>query len=321
MKENFTSHDCSDAIGSGESNFYGQYYDNNYHGSVLCDIPKGYDTGVSGTTIKLYTVDENKQKIAEATYVTIEDGVVYNMIPGVTYRWEEVGKESTVYGFVQTEGRRTIKAGSTRNIRDLGGLAVSNSNGTGTIKYGRLYRGAKLEGNNIVADLQKLGVTKEIDLRNNGEGTQNSDPKFSDRIIAPFIHYEVDLSASQDKAVVADVIQKLLDSENVYFHCRVGADRTGTLAYILEGLLGVSDEDRKQDYELTTLFGLTDRTRYYAQKNSSSQSNKTHKFVYMTESTRIPTTESIYNWFTDDGTDATAVQLVSSLRTAMVDYN
>jgi protein tyrosine/serine phosphatase len=117
------------------------------------------------------------------------------------------------------------------------------------------------------------------------------------------------------------VIQTILNGDNVYFHCRVGADRTGTLAYILEGLLGVSDEDRKQDYELTTLFGLADRTRYYEQKNSSSQSNKTHKFVYMTDASRIPTTESIYNWFTDNGTNSTAVQLVDDFRTAMIDYN
>ena len=61
----------------------------------------------------------------------------------------------------------------------------------------------------------------------------------------------------------------------------MGADRTGSVAYVLEGLLGVPDEIRYEDYELTFLSGLTDRTRYYKIKNNSSAANKAKKFVYM----------------------------------------
>ena len=38
----------------------------------------------------------------------------------------------------------------------------------------------------------------------------------------------------------------------IYFHCHGGADRTGTLAFLLEGLLGVSESDMAKDFELTT---------------------------------------------------------------------
>ena len=38
----------------------------------------------------------------------------------------------------------------------------------------------------------------------------------------------------------------------LYFHCIHGADRTGTLAVLIEGLLGVSEEDIVKDYELTS---------------------------------------------------------------------
>ena len=38
----------------------------------------------------------------------------------------------------------------------------------------------------------------------------------------------------------------------IYFHCHGGADRTGTLAFLLEGLLGVSESDISKDFELTT---------------------------------------------------------------------
>ena len=34
-------------------------------------------------------------------------------------------------------------------------------------------------------------------------------------------------------------------------HCTYGVDRTGTVCYLLEALLGVSDEDLKREYELS----------------------------------------------------------------------
>ena len=37
----------------------------------------------------------------------------------------------------------------------------------------------------------------------------------------------------------------------VYFHCAAGRDRTGTLAVLLLGTLGVSESDMAKDYELT----------------------------------------------------------------------
>ena len=37
----------------------------------------------------------------------------------------------------------------------------------------------------------------------------------------------------------------------IYFHCAIGRDRTGTLAFLIEGLLGMSKSDIYKDYELT----------------------------------------------------------------------
>ena len=57
----------------------------------------------------------------------------------------------------------------------------------------------------------------------------------------------------------------VFDSEKnhkpVYFHCHIGADRTGTLGVILEGLLGVGLSDLYKDYELTS-FSHYDTHRY-----------------------------------------------------------
>ena len=47
------------------------------------------------------------------------------------------------------------------------------------------------------------------------------------------------------------IVNCLRDNKPVYFHCAAGRDRTGTLASILLGVLGVSESDISKDYELT----------------------------------------------------------------------
>ena len=113
-------------------------------------------------------------------------------------------------------------------------------------------------------------------------------------------------------------MQDVVDGKNIFFHCRIGADRTGTMAYILEGLLGVPEEERLQDYELTVFSGLINRHRYYATDPTSSVS-KTEKFVYMYNF--MASNEDIYNWYMLGSTDEEADnQLIQNFRTAMIDY-
>ena len=42
----------------------------------------------------------------------------------------------------------------------------------------------------------------------------------------------------------------------MYFHCIAGADRTGSLAFILEAVLGVSEQEIEMDYEHTFYPGM-----------------------------------------------------------------
>ena len=59
------------------------------------------------------------------------------------------------------------------------------------------------------------------------------------------------------QAYLRCVIDAVTHREPVYFHCTAGADRTGTLACVLEGILGMSQSDIDKDYELTCFYSGT----------------------------------------------------------------
>ena len=101
--------------------------------------------------------------------------------------------------------------------------------------------------------------------------------------------------------------------ESVFFHCTIGTDRTGTIAYFLEGLLGVSEEDRLRDYEMTYYFGLTNRSRFH---NTLSSSSINPRFYAMYKS--YPTVADIENfYFTHpESDDAT---LLAAFRQEMIE--
>lgn len=115
------------------------------------------------------------------------------------------------------------------------------------------------------------------------------------------------------------VMDDVISGESVYFHCKIGTDRTGTMAYFLEGLLGVPEEERLQDYELSYFYGLLNRHRFYSYQPGSSI---THRFDYMHN--LYPTNESIYNYYMAGATDETRdadIQRVNDFRNAMINHN
>lgn len=303
--------------------------------TVNCSKPSSYDTGRSGG-VNVYEYDiANDTIIGTAlTYTKSSGGVITNLIPGHDYYWED-SSDSTIYGVISAvssaSDRRLLDVSDVWNVRDLGGLPVdSDGDGTvdGTIDYGKLVRGGRLNTtSSTITELQNLGIDKEYDLA--GEGELSPDVQFSgsNYVNDEVIHYQFDYGWTVDnedtyamarKAVtdiMNDVIgdaQNNIPSKNVYFHCRVGADRTGTVAYILEGLLGVPDEHRYRDYELTSVSGLNDRTRYYAQKNSTN--NK--KFLFMMG--YLQTKADIVAWYLKDTTDTGAQARIAAFKQAMI---
>ena len=298
-------------------------------GAVDCSKPDAYDTKIGAElTVRL----NNAQGVVVA-YADADDGVIHNMIPGQTYYWEKTS-DSSVYGYVSAVSNtnystRWVDTGVIRNTRDLGGLPVdTDGNGTvdGTLEYGRLFRGERLWSASTT-ELTKLGINKEYDL---SDGTElASDTKLSQYVNDQVIHYNFAYNFGDEnnatsnymraRNAVTNIMTDVVDAnnpKNIYFHCRIGSDRTGTVAYLLEGLLGVPDEARYEEYELTHLSGQWDRTRYYKQKSSSNNL----KFVFMMGF--VETTQDIYDWYMAGSTNTTADDLlIQQFRNAMIVSN
>ncbi len=314
MKNNFNSYGCKCKDNTCIS-----------QGNVLCDRPVAYDTYLE-EPLNVYSYDTDTNMVGnQVLYTNSDNGIIYNMIPGMTYYFEQQSN-TDIHGLVTAQGeRRLITIDGVQNVRDLGGLEVdSNHDGEtdGVLKYGKLFRGEKLSNNqSSVTDLENLGITEEVDLRKESERL-SGEVKFSNFKQRELIHYQIDrnhyiTNYNKTRSVVTEVMQDVINGENIYFHCRIGADRTGTLAYILEGLLQVKDEERLQDYELTFFSGLVNRHRYYSTDPTSSVS-KTEKFMYMYNF--MTTSNDIYNWYMEGSTNVSADnQLIADFRTAMID--
>lgn len=201
--------------------------------------------------------------------VTLGDSTYYNLIPGRTYTlnyWHQGVSKPTK---IQTLGQlRQIKLQNIRNVRDMGGWPTLNGK---HLKYGLLYRGPQLNETSMNdRELMRnlLEVRAELDLRNTNETTRNSSILGDDIVYA---RYNLDYSnpnSESNKPLYINclrfIISNLRENRPVYLHCVYGADRTGLMAMLLEGLLGVSQSDMDKDYELTSFSG---NTRYRTNTN------------------------------------------------------
>ena len=204
--------------------------------------------------------------------------LIWNLTPGRTYKYSVAdGKKVLAKGKFSTTGRRRmIYAPSVHNFRDLGGQVTTDGK---TLRYGKIYRGGQLtykgdgdKKNSVVLQISEedirlmhddLGIRGELDFRYDGELGYNDDIEGNDIDFSPLgsdaAYYNIQTHHAgqfeMDKLhgkVLKTVLSHLRKGEAVYLHCVAGADRTGMMCLLLEGLLGVSESDLLKDYELTT---------------------------------------------------------------------
>ena len=227
----------------------------------------------TGDNATLEVRDADNQVVATRTITPGQSkDSVYNLIPQQTYTYDIMqGSTNLSHGTFNTTGHlRMIHIPTAYNIRDLGGWETQDGN---RVKYGHLFRGTALYCDIINCtpeDRQKLkdlGVGGEIDLRFKQEPKQFDHDGGCGTCIFGFSndHYYFANAKDNDAACFSDdstkkrfreefefVVNHFRQNKAVYFHCTWGADRTGNLAFLLEGILGVTPDQIYKDYELTT---------------------------------------------------------------------
>lgn len=144
------------------------------------------------------------------------------------------------------------------NCRDLGGWPCDG----GTIRYGMLVRGSEPNPADKELMVDKIGIMTEVQLLPLNE--QADDYKMRSAWGIEWagndtentkVYSPSDISDPAMKALWAKILKAIIGAVNeakpVYFHCGVGADRTGVTAMVLEGILGVSSDNVDIDFELT----------------------------------------------------------------------
>lgn len=192
---------------------------------------------------------------------------VYNLIPNKKYYYKICGvdfhnnpiiiKEDN---FTTSGNSRMLNIDGLKNVRDLGGWSVGN----GFVKYGLLFRGCELDDTGGSVGLtsegkkelfERIGIRMDIDLRTNVGNTKSPIGARVEYSCYPIEPYDVGLKKSTTQLLIKSIFElienKLSTGTPIYFHCQGGRDRTGTLAFLLLGTLGVSESDIAKDYELT----------------------------------------------------------------------
>ena len=326
LKNNFDGNKCKTVTNTGAdtSTDFSSTYKYREDGTVYCDRSNSYNTGVSGP-VKVYLSDEIQRNEGEqVAYAGGNDGRLINLIPGETYKWVSEA-DSNVYGYVKAIGtRRMISLTTARNVRDLGGMVGLNGQ---KLKYGVLLRGEQLDDADVATLQQDFGINYEYDLRR-GVNDQKGSHFDGYRQDLGMIHYNINTDKTTyygyTRSVLKQLMEDVRDGKSIYFHCSHGADRTGTLAYLAEALLGVDYETRARDYELTSLSGRPDRTRFYHHKGTNPTPNggemdPTTKYLHMISF--IKTNEEVEQWFYYGSGDNLEYdqQLVADFRAAMLE--
>ncbi|MBO4262909.1 MAG: tyrosine-protein phosphatase [Clostridia bacterium] len=196
---------------------------------------------------------------------------ISNLMIGKKYFYRVVGKCENGDEYFSETGKfvtdgtpaRWVNWGGAFNSRDLGGWKTTDGK---FVRQGLIYRGTRLQETDgtAVADekiqdyiIGTFGLKTDIDLRglwNDPLSVTKSLNGKMQLISAPITAY-ADVFVNPDtKKGLKTVFSIFADASKypLYIHCHGGADRTGTTAFLLNGLLGVPYEDLIRDYELTS---------------------------------------------------------------------
>ena len=224
---------------------------------------------ISKSTSKKYYTDRNRISI-------------YNLVPGTTYYYvvyalcvNSSAKQVKSGSFTTRDKTRMLNIDGIQNVRDIGGYTGLDGK---TVKYGLLFRGSAMDeavSNHLsITDkgrqemLLRVGIRTDLDLRYGftkspldvmGRDDLTPEVDFINTSSGYDNYATAFTNATQRKnfaALLESIVTQLTNNKPIYFHCQGGCDRTGTLAFQLLGLLGVSESDLAKEYELSSFSAI-----------------------------------------------------------------
>jgi len=251
---------------------------NDQHEDIIIEWEYDGDDEVSSYLFECSVNEDFSDAItAKMSSVTLKRRLT-NLHKGQTYyvRVTAVGNEASVSDTLSfqttTLGPRILNVGGYyNNVRDMGGYVTEDGH---VVLQDKIIRGSALDncvdiksstlnsiGRRFLND--ELCIKTELDLRTSGENCGRTTS-----VLTSAENYYLIQAGSYSAAfnkdhlsVYRDVFRVFADENNypIYFHCAGGADRTGTVAAILEALLGVSRKEIIQDFELTSFSRVGER--------------------------------------------------------------
>ena len=223
----------------------------NFINDVTYD-PNDYSTSQIENYAPAPALESNTKPIGK----TVDGVTYYNEVPNMETPFASANVAGTVKPLDQLRWINT----KTANVRDLGGWPCDG----GTVKYGKLFRGGEVSNpSDVSIFLDQMGVRAELDLQETAGSSVS--------VITPYVDYccpqKVEnwalytiANKEQMKEAFSFIFESVKHNKPLYFHCSYGADRTGTIACIIESLLGLSRSDIDKDWELTSFSTLRNRS-------------------------------------------------------------
>lgn len=271
-----------------------------------------YNGDKAADTEYVVNISESENMENAVSYTTSSESLsVYNLKIATSYYWTVSvgGNDSAVCEFTTADiAPRNLYVDGITNVRDLGGRVTESGNRT---KQGLIFRCGRLNessaetpvieitetGKNTM--LNELGIKTEIDVRKNSDGEIGA---ITSSPLGESVNYfncpmEWEGNTFVDNKEELLSVFEILSKEESYpliFHCNIGTDRTGMIAFLVNALLGVPEEELFKDYVFSN-FGNIGGTRKINQLKESGY------YTAVMDAEGATLSEKTYNCLADFG--------------------